>query len=95
MKLMDVFNPGTLCGDCKEEYGVTFDLRRCSNKDCSYGPALFVAICVITLVVSLAVLYFDFPLPNELKGVIFFAQVISPPYFSLYPLHRHAPANHR
>ena len=30
---------------------------------------------LVTLVLSLLVLYFDFPLPNELKGVIFFAQV--------------------
>lgn len=55
----------------------TFDLRYCRNDCRGVGVVLFVAICVITLLASLAVLYYDFPLPNELKGVIFFAQVIS------------------
>ena len=40
---------------------------------------------LVTLVLSLLVLYFDFPLPNELKGVIFFAQV----YQVHYVRHKH------
>ena len=66
---------GKLCGDCLPGYGSTFDLRYCSNKCGATGIVLFLVICIVTLIVSLAVLYYDFPLPNELKGVIFFAQV--------------------
>ena len=36
---------------------------------------MFIFICIITMIGSLLVLYFDFPIPNELKGVIFFTQV--------------------
>lgn len=68
-------NPGTLCGDCQPGYGVTFDLRSCQRNCGPYGILLFLVICLITPLLSLAVLYFDFPLPNELKGVIFYAQV--------------------
>ena len=32
-------------------------------------------ICIVTPLLSLAVLYFDFPIPTELKAVIFYAQV--------------------
>lgn len=66
---------GKLCGDCLPGYGTSFDLRYCL-RNCNYfGIFLFVGICIVTLLLSLAVLYYDFPLPNELKGVIFFAQV--------------------
>lgn len=67
---------GQLCGDCEHDYGITFDLRYCRQNCGATGIVLLIAICVVTLLVSLAVLYFDFPLPNELKGVIFFAQVM-------------------
>lgn len=69
----------TLCGNCIKGHGVTFDLRSC--KDCSDriggwgGVLLFVVICISVIVISVIILYFDFPVPNELKGVIFFAQV--------------------
>ena len=67
---------GKLCGDCLPGYGTTFDLRYCF-KNCRFvGIVLLVGICLTTFILSLAVLYYDFPLPNELKGVIFFAQVI-------------------
>ena len=67
---------GTLCGDCLEGFGATFDLRYCRDDCGAGGIILFIAICLVTLVGSLAVLYFDTPIPNELKGVIFFAQVV-------------------
>ena len=71
----DLYNTvGTLCGDCREGYGVSFDLRFCQNK-CDAGILLFVVICIVTPLLSLAVLYFDFPIPTELKAVIFYAQV--------------------
>ena len=66
---------GKLCGDCLPGYGSTFDLRYCRSDCGAGGIVLFLVICIVTLILSLAVLYYDFPLPNELKGVIFFAQV--------------------
>jgi predicted outer membrane repeat protein len=66
---------GTLCGDCKEGYGVTFDLRFCRRCG-SGGIVLFVFICVVTVVIALVVLFCDLPLPDEMKGFVFFAQVI-------------------
>lgn len=78
-------NSGKLCGDCLPGYGTSFDLRFCLS-NCDYvGIVLFVAICIITLLLSLAILYYDFPLPNELKGVIFFAQVVHLSLLSLPP----------
>ena len=93
--MIHVVFTGQLCGDCQPGYGVTFDLRYC-RKDCGViGIILFIGICVITLVVSLAVLYFDLPLPNELKSVIFFAQVMSCMPSHLLPLTVLAPARYR
>ncbi len=54
---------------------MTFDLRYCLTGCGAGGKILFVVICLITPLLSLAVLYFDFPIPDELKGVIFYAQV--------------------
>ena len=67
--------PGKLCGECLDGYGPSFDLRFCSNECVPGGVLLFIFICIITMIGSLLVLYFDFPIPNELKGVIFFTQV--------------------
>ena len=36
--------PGTLCGECQEDYGVTFDLRFCRRCGAG-GPVLFAFIC--------------------------------------------------
>ncbi|CAI8022052.1 hypothetical protein GBAR_LOCUS12976 [Geodia barretti] len=66
---------GTLCGDCKEGYGVTFDLRFCRRCGAG-GIVLFVFICIMTVIVSLLILFYNLPLPDELKGFVFFAQVI-------------------
>lgn len=67
--------PGKLCGECLEGYGPSFDLRFCSKGCVPGGVILFIFICIITMIGSLFILYFDFPIPNELKGVIFFTQV--------------------
>lgn len=100
-----------MCGDCKDGYGVTFDLRFCRRCGAG-GIVLFVSICewthmslsllmefpfitnssicitlqqtvhhiiptgIVTVVVSLLILFYDLPLPDELKGFVFFAQVI-------------------
>lgn len=40
--------PGTLCGECQEDYGVTFDLRFCRHCDAG-GPVLFASICKCSL----------------------------------------------
>lgn len=131
---LSTHSPGTLCGECQDGYGVTFDLRFCQDDCGAGGIAFFVVICefhltspsshptlllcytpsppthpllcltcftltltsshtfpyplstciitlsppstgVLTIILSLLILYFDFPLPDELKGVIFFAQV--------------------
>ena len=86
---------GQLCGDCQPGYGVTFDLRYC-KQDCGVvGIIVFIGICVVTLIVSLIVLYFDLPLPNELKSVIFFAQVTSYTLSRCLPLTILAPVHYR
>ena len=161
--LVSSFNSGTLCSECVEGYGLTFDLLRCRD-DCSpYGGIiLYIVVCqfiypptfhsfinlsihtsihpfnhpfihpsiqpsihpsthpfihpiihlyiyhrlsypsiqssihlasslidislihrsiyiyssgILTVVVSLVILYFDIPIPNELKSIIFFGQV--------------------
>ena len=79
-----------LCGDCQPGYGVTFDLRFCDSNCGPWGKMLFVVICLITPLLSLALLYFDFPIPNELKGVIFYAQVDLLPCVSATWLRPHA-----
>jgi len=56
---------------------VTFDLRSCEECNAN-GSVLFAFLIILVPIVSLAILYFDFPLPNELKGVIFYAQVCKP-----------------
>ena len=37
---------------------------------------LLISSGLLTVFLALLILYFDFPLPDELKGFIFFAQVI-------------------
>ena len=41
-----------------------------------YLSHIFVAVGILTVALCLLVLYFDIAIPNELKGFIFFAQVI-------------------
>ena len=41
-----------------------------------YVSYIFVAVGILTVALCLLVLYFDIPIPNELKGFVFFAQVI-------------------
>ena len=41
-----------------------------------YVSYIFVAVGILTVVLCLLVLYFDIAIPNELKGFIFFAQVM-------------------
>ena len=43
--MLDVYAIGTLCGDCEEGYGVTFDLRSCRTNCGAGGIVLFVVIC--------------------------------------------------
>ena len=130
------FDSGTLCSECVEGYGLTFDLLRCRDNCSSFGGIiLYIVVCqfiysstfhsfihpsihpsnnpsihlsltkpsihpfihsfgyltldisliqrsiyiyssgILTVVVSLVILYFDIPIPNELKSIIFFGQV--------------------
>ena len=41
-----------------------------------YVSYIFVAVGILTVALCLLVLYFDIAIPNELKGFVFFAQVI-------------------
>jgi hypothetical protein len=66
---------GRLCGTCQEGYGVTLDLQSCNDK-CDAGLPLFLILCVGVVAVSLLIMLFDIELPNELKGFLFYAQVI-------------------
>ncbi|XP_065897690.1 uncharacterized protein [Dysidea avara] len=68
---------GDLCSQCKDNYGVTLDLRKCGVDSCgAVGITIFSLTCLFFIVFSSLALFFDFTLPNELRGFIFFAQVI-------------------
>lgn len=67
---------GPLCGTCIKNHGVTLDLQNCTGTTCVAGLLLFIGLCILVVVVSLLILFFNVELPNELKGFLFYAQVI-------------------
>ncbi|XP_065897695.1 uncharacterized protein [Dysidea avara] len=68
---------GDLCSRCKQGYGVTLDLRYCDDNLCGVaGVIIFSLACLFFILFSSLALFFNFTLPNELRGFLFFAQVI-------------------
>ncbi|XP_019851702.1 PREDICTED: uncharacterized protein LOC109581757 [Amphimedon queenslandica] len=68
---------GDLCGQCKEGRGVSLDLQICSEVSCSVGLTLFLLLsCLAVLIFCCAILYINVTIPNELRGFLFYAQVI-------------------
>jgi predicted outer membrane repeat protein len=70
---------GLLCGECRsnEGYGITMDFKYCSTYGCTGGGiALFFIVCGLVVIFCCFILYFNIPVPNELRGFFLFAQVI-------------------
>eukprot|EP00731_Ephydatia_muelleri_P012526 Em0006g1420a len=70
---------GIFCSQCKDGYGVTMDLLSCENNCGISAPGLYIYVilyCILIPILTLVILYFDVKVPNELKGFIFYAQII-------------------
>lgn len=64
-----------MCGVCRNGTNVDLTLQKC--RECSDGDAAIVAIIVtLFVVVSVLVLLFNIGVPNDLKGCLFFVQVV-------------------
>jgi predicted outer membrane repeat protein len=68
---------GIMCGKCNEGYSITLDLQSChENEGCWQGLLVFLILCVAVVVASFLIMFFNVQVPNELKGFLFYAQVI-------------------
>ena len=68
---------GDLCGTCSKGYAVTMDAQHCQKENlCPVGGVILAILCILVVVICALILLFNVELPNEMKGFVFYAQVI-------------------
>ncbi|KAL5515915.1 hypothetical protein EMCRGX_G001160 [Ephydatia muelleri] len=68
---------GSLCKTCASGYAITMDLQHCLEVEfCAAGDTILVLLCIFVVFISFFILLFNVELPNEMKGFVFYVQVI-------------------